>query len=205
MDNEIYDEVRGAMLGVLADMNVENTHRAFVTGYYDHDGEHQYFDAGFMSDFFPGETYNSDCWFEDGWELLGAGAFSLAFKHPRLPEGQIIKVSVVAADIGPAYWAYCLDHAGEPYVPNVIEHGHDKLTGWRWCIMEECVTVTADESAYVRDFFHEEAPEIYQWAASLGCVDLHCGNVMRSVATKALVITDPVSLTQSMRQRVWGC
>ncbi len=53
-----------------------------------------------------------------GFNLLGNGHFSAAFKHELLP-GKVIKVGFKKEDSGAAYVAFCRMHQGRVGIPNV--------------------------------------------------------------------------------------
>ena len=53
-----------------------------------------------------------------GFNLLGNGHFSAAFKHDLLP-GRVIKVGFKKEDSGAAYVAFCRMHQGRVGIPNV--------------------------------------------------------------------------------------
>lgn len=190
------------------DMGITNTHRAFLGLERDEDGECLDFQALALADYLPGgyaPGNTNDEWPDpEGWDYLGAGAFSICLKVPGLPARTVLKISFVALDVGPAYWAYCKENEGAEYIPKVYASGRDRENGWRWCVMEECEELDSCETIDLRADFQYVAPEIYEWASAQGCIDLHGGNVMASVEDGRWLITDPVSMTPSDRHRVWG-
>ena len=163
----------------------------------------------------------NDC----GFERLGNGHFSAAYKHELLP-GRVIKVGFKKEDSGAAYVAFCRMHQGRAGIPTV--HDVQRHAG--------CYTVVLDELQEYRDtdvvglgeqFFAvqyaidagysisqlmkvypectkhtaliESAIEIRKFFSGIACFDIHSGNVMVD-RTGNLVITDPVSFSHDKEE-----
>ncbi|WWT40713.1 hypothetical protein [Klebsiella phage 175002] len=155
-----------------------------------------------------------------GFELLGNGHFSAAYKHELLP-GKVIKVGFKKEDSGAAYVAFCRMHQGRAGIPKV--HDVQRHAGCYTVVLDElqefhradggelgdqfdCVSLAIDTgynmAQMVKAFpectkytaLTETAIEIRKFFAGIAHFDMHSGNVMVD-HTGNLVITDPVSFS----------
>ncbi|QEG11152.1 hypothetical protein KPN3_5 [Klebsiella phage KPN3] len=150
-----------------------------------------------------------------GFNLLGNGHFSAAFKHELLP-GRVIKVGFKKEDSGAAYVAFCRMHQGRVGIPNVYHvarHAgcytvvldelepcqrkaydvHDHYADLAYYFVEgEC-----DPEEYTEDDqpFIETCQMIRKFFYGIASFDMHSGNIMFTKDGKP-VITDPVSFSQ---------
>ncbi|WPJ50613.1 protein kinase [Klebsiella phage RCIP0024] len=149
-----------------------------------------------------------------GFNLLGNGHFSAAFKHELLP-GRVIKVGFKKEDSGAAYVAFCRMHQGRVGIPNVYHvarHAgcytvvldelepcqrrendeHDHYADLAYYFVEgEC-----DPEEYTEDDqpFIETCQMIRKFFYGIASFDMHSGNIMFTKDGKP-VITDPVSFS----------
>lgn len=150
-----------------------------------------------------------------GFNLLGNGHFSAAFKHELLP-GKVIKVGFKKEDSGAAYVAFCRMHQGRVGIPNVYHvarhagcytvvldelepcnrsgnhlHGHYADLAYYFV---ECDY--APEEHRQKDLpFIETCLMIRKFFYGIASFDMHSGNIMFTKDGKP-VITDPVSFSQ---------
>lgn len=155
-----------------------------------------------------------------GFNLLGAGYFSMVFSHKDHPE-HAFKVGLKKEDAGAAWAAYCRAHVG-PHLPKILymdrmsnvwvaimpkyekNWGNEGLLKLAHNIMRRGEPVQAAEWAGIElasgsAFQHDRA--FLDTAAAAGAffkgmvrVDLHGENVMRD-ADFNLIMTDPFSYT----------
>ncbi|QQG33579.1 serine/threonine kinase [Pectobacterium phage PcCB251] len=149
-----------------------------------------------------------------GFEFLGAGHFSAAFKHDLLP-GKVIKVGFKKEDSGAAYAAWCRMNQGRAGVPTI--HAIARHAGCYTVVLDELREFDYDESTMLNAYYALASSMLYgcqdtdtwddfsmdlkqtMWDIraffnDIASFDLHRGNVM--VNNKGeLVITDPVSWT----------
>lgn len=151
-----------------------------------------------------------------GFNLLGNGHFSAAFKHELLP-GRVIKVGFKKEDSGAAYVAFCRMHQGRVGIPNVYHVARHA----------GCYTVVLDELARLQLFnethehyadlasyfvensdaelgdvdgaekelpFVETCKMINKFFYGIASFDMHSGNIMFTKDGRP-VITDPVSFS----------
>ena len=160
-----------------------------------------------------------------GFERLGNGHFSAAYKHELLP-GKVIKVGFKKEDSGAAYVAFCRMHQGRAGIPTV--HDVQRHAGCYTVVLDElqeyhtsdadgiddqyyCVQYAIDagyskESLLTEDAARtkytaliESAIEIRKFFQGIASFDIHSGNVM--VDSKGnLVITDPVSFSHGKEE-----
>lgn len=149
-----------------------------------------------------------------GFNLLGNGHFSAAFKHELLP-GRVIKVGFKKEDSGAAYVAFCRMHQGRVGIPNVYhvarhagcytvvldelepyhrrendEHDHYADLAYYFV---ECDY--APEEHHEKDLaFIETCQMIRKFFYGIASFDMHSGNIMFTKDGKP-VITDPVSFS----------
>ncbi|AWN07182.1 protein kinase [Klebsiella phage KP32_isolate 196] len=149
-----------------------------------------------------------------GFNLLGNGHFSAAFKHELLP-GRVIKVGFKKEDSGAAYVAFCRMHQGRVGIPNVYHVA--RHTGCYTVVLDElepCQRQENDEHDRYADLAYyfvegESDPEDYSEADQpfietcqmirkffygIASFDMHSGNIMFTKDGKP-VITDPVSFS----------
>lgn len=149
-----------------------------------------------------------------GFNLLGNGYFSAAFKHELLP-GRVIKVGFKKEDSGAAYVAFCRMHQGRVGIPNVYHvarhagcytvvldelepcqrrenDGHDHYADLAFCFVED----EPDPEDYAEDDqpFIETCQMIRKFFYGIASFDMHSGNIMFTKDGKP-VITDPVSFS----------
>lgn len=149
-----------------------------------------------------------------GFNLLGNGHFSAAFKHELLP-GRVIKVGFKKEDSGAAYVAFCRMHQGRVGIPNVYHvarhagcytvvldelepckrssnHLHDHYADLAY----DCVECDFEpEGNYEKDLaFIETCKMIRKFFHGIASFDMHSGNIMFTKDGKP-VITDPVSFS----------
>ena len=150
-----------------------------------------------------------------GFNLLGNGHFSAAFKHELLP-GKVIKVGFKKEDSGAAYVAFCRMHQGRAGIPNVYHVS--RHAGCYTVILDELVPCQRHENDehdhyaelayyYVEsDYESDDVPEsdlpfietckdIRKFFHGIASFDMHSGNIMFTKDGKP-VITDPVSFSQ---------
>ncbi|WPH66115.1 serine-threonine kinase [Klebsiella phage Rappa3] len=149
-----------------------------------------------------------------GFNLLGNGHFSAAFKHTLLP-GKVIKVGFKKEDSGAAYVAFCRMHQGRVGIPNVYHVA--RHTGCYTVVLDELEPCqrreneTHEHYADLANYFVEtdEEPEehhekdlafietcqmIRKFFYGIASFDMHSGNIMFTKDGKP-VITDPVSFS----------
>lgn len=149
-----------------------------------------------------------------GFNLLGNGHFSAAFKHELLP-GRVIKVGFKKEDSGAAYVAFCRMHQGRVGIPNVYHvarHAgcytvvldelepcerfenatHDHYSELAYCFVEG----ESDPEDYAEGDqpFIETCQMIRKFFYGIASFDMHSGNIMFTKDGKP-VITDPVSFS----------
>lgn len=158
----------------------------------------------------------SDC----GFERLGNGHFSAAYKHELLP-GKVIKVGFKKEDSGAAYVAFCRMHQGRAGIPTV--HDVQRHAGCYTVVLDELQEYRDTEGEGLDEQFYavhyaidagydvpkvlamcpecaehtaliESAVEIRKFFSGIARFDIHSGNVMVD-RTGNLVITDPVSFS----------
>lgn len=150
-----------------------------------------------------------------GFNLLGNGHFSAAFKHELLP-GKVIKVGFKKEDSGAAYVAFCRMHQGRVGIPNVYHVA--RHAGCYTVVLDELVPCERNENdehdhyaelAYYfveSDYepedqraddqpFIQTCKEIRKFFHGIASFDMHSGNIMFTKDGKP-VITDPVSFSQ---------
>lgn len=148
-----------------------------------------------------------------GFNLLGNGHFSAAFKHELLP-GRVIKVGFKKEDSGAAYVAFCRMHQGRVGIPNVYhvarhagcytvvldelepcqrgENGeHDHYAQLAYCYVES--DFEQEEREEDRPFI-QTCRDIRKFFHGIASFDMHSGNIMFTKDGKP-VITDPVSFS----------
>lgn len=148
-----------------------------------------------------------------GFNLLGNGHFSAAFKHEMLP-GRVIKVGFKKEDSGAAYVAFCRMHQGRVGIPNVYHVA--RHAGCYTVVLDElepCQRRENDEHDYYADLayyvvegdcdpehhandlaFIETCQMIRKFFYGIASFDMHSGNIMFTKDGKP-VITDPVSFS----------
>lgn len=149
-----------------------------------------------------------------GFNLLGDGHFSAAFKHDLLP-GRVIKVGFKKEDSGAAYVAFCRMHQGRVGIPNVYHVA--RHAGCYTVVLDElepCQRRENDEHEHYADlayYFVEGEPDpadysegdqpfietcqmIRKFFYGIASFDMHSGNIMFTKDGKP-VITDPVSFS----------
>lgn len=149
-----------------------------------------------------------------GFNLLGNGHFSAAFKHDLLP-GRVIKVGFKKEDSGAAYVAFCRMHQGRVGIPNVYHvarhagcytvvldelepcnrsgnHLHDHYADLAYYFVEG----ESDPEDYEEadQPFIETCQMIRKFFYGIASFDMHSGNIMFTKDGKP-VITDPVSFS----------
>lgn len=149
-----------------------------------------------------------------GFNLLGNGHFSAAFKHELLP-GRVIKVGFKKEDSGAAYVAFCRMHQGRAGIPNVYHvarhagcytvvldelepcnrsgnHLHDHYADLAYYFVE---CDYEPEEHHEKDLpFIETCQMIRDFFCGIASFDMHSGNIMFTKDGKP-VITDPVSFS----------
>lgn len=149
-----------------------------------------------------------------GFNLLGNGHFSAAFKHELLP-GRVIKVGFKKEDSGAAYVAFCRMHQGRVGIPNVYHVA--RHAGCYTVVLDElepCQRSGNDEHDHYADLayyfvegesdpadyeegdqpFIETCQMIRKFFYGIASFDMHSGNIMFTKDGKP-VITDPVSFS----------
>lgn len=150
-----------------------------------------------------------------GFNLLGSGHFSAAFKHELLP-GKAIKVGFKKEDSGAAYVAFCRMHQGRVGIPNVYHVA--RHAGCYTVVLDELEPCRCRENethehyADLANYFVEtdEEPEehhekdlpfietcqmIRKFFYGIASFDMHEGNIMFTKDGRP-VITDPVSFSE---------
>ncbi|UZT48333.1 hypothetical protein 302_00005 [Klebsiella phage vB_KpnP_K2044-302] len=150
-----------------------------------------------------------------GFNLLGNGHFSAAFKHELLP-GRVIKVGFKKEDSGAAYVAFCRMHQGRVGIPNVYHVA--RHAGCYTVVLDELepcqrrgnethehyadlayyfIEGESDPEDYSEDDqpFIETCQMIRKFFYGIASFDMHSGNIMFTKDGKP-VITDPVSFSQ---------
>lgn len=150
-----------------------------------------------------------------GFNLLGNGHFSAAFKHELLP-GRVIKVGFKKEDSGAAYVAFCRMHQGRVGIPNVYHVA--RHAGCYTVVLDElvpCERRENDEHDHYADLayyfvergyapedqreddqpFIQTCKEIRKFFHGIASFDMHSGNIMFTKDGKP-VITDPVSFSK---------
>jgi hypothetical protein len=149
-----------------------------------------------------------------GFNLLGNGHFSAAFKHELLP-GRVIKVGFKKEDSGAAYVAFCRMHQGRVGIPNVYHVA--RHAGCYTVVLDElepCQRRENDEHDRYADLayyfvecdyepeehhqkdlpFIETCQMIRKFFHGIASFDMHSGNIMFTKDGRP-VITDPVSFS----------
>lgn len=149
-----------------------------------------------------------------GFNLLGNGHFSAAFKHELLP-GKVIKVGFKKEDSGAAYVAFCRMHQGRAGIPNVYHVA--RHAGCYTVVLDELVPCQRRENdehdhyanlAYYfveSDYepedqrkedqqFIQTCKDIRKFFYGIASFDMHSGNIMFTKDGQP-VITDPVSFS----------
>lgn len=149
-----------------------------------------------------------------GFNLLGNGHFSAAFRHDLLP-GRVIKVGFKKEDSGAAYVAFCRMHQGRVGIPNVYHVA--RHAGCYTVVLDELEPCqrweneTHEHYADLANYFvktNEEPEEhhandlefietcqmIHKFFYGIASFDMHSGNIMFTKDGKP-VITDPVSFS----------
>ena len=149
-----------------------------------------------------------------GFNLLGNGHFSAAFKHELLP-GRVIKVGFKKEDSGAAYVAFCRMHQGRVGIPNVYHvarhagcytvvldelepcnrsgnHLHDRYADLAYYFVEG--EPDPEDYAEADRPFIETCQVIRKFFYGIASFDMHSGNIMFTKDDKP-VITDPVSFS----------
>lgn len=150
-----------------------------------------------------------------GFNLLGNGHFSAAFKHELLP-GRVIKVGFKKEDSGAAYVAFCRMHQGRDGIPNVYHVARhagcytvvlDELLPCQRCEDDdhdhyadlafqfvECTGYDPEDYRKDDQSFIETCQMIRKFFHGIASFDMHSGNIMFTKDGKP-VITDPVSFS----------
>lgn len=149
-----------------------------------------------------------------GFNLLGNGHFSAAFKHDLLP-GKVIKVGFKKEDSGAAYVAFCRMHQGRVGIPNVYHvarhagcytvvldelepcqrrenYEHDRYADLAYYFVEG--ESDPEEYSEADQPFIETCQMIRKFFYGIASFDMHSGNIMFTKDGKP-VITDPVSFS----------
>lgn len=149
-----------------------------------------------------------------GFNLLGNGHFSAAFKHELLP-GRVIKVGFKKEDSGAAYVAFCRMHQGRVGIPNVYHVA--RHAGCYTVVLDELEpcerfeNATHDHYSELAYYFVEGESDPTDYAEAdqpfietcqmirkffygIASFDMHSGNIMFTKDGKP-VITDPVSFS----------
>lgn len=154
-----------------------------------------------------------------GFNLLGNGHFSAAFKHELLP-GKVIKVGFKKEDSGAAYVAFCRMHQGRAGIPNV--HHVERHAGCYTVVLDElepCQRFENDKHDHYADLayqfiesdfavtnfdpdahdaedlpFIETCLNIRKFFYGIASFDMHSGNIMFDKDGNPF-ITDPVSFS----------
>lgn len=152
-----------------------------------------------------------------GFNLLGNGHFSAAFKHELLP-GRVIKVGFKKEDSGAAYVAFCRMHQGRVGIPNVYHvarhagcytvvldelepcnrsgnHLHDRYADLAYYFVENSGAELGDVDGAEKELpFVETCQMIHKFFHGIASFDMDSGNIMFTKDGKP-VITDPVSFS----------
>lgn len=149
-----------------------------------------------------------------GFNLLGNGHFSAAFKHELLP-GKVIKVGFKKEDSGAAYVAFCRMHQGRAGIPNIYHvarhagcytvvldelepcnrrgnHLHDHYAGLAFFFVED--ESDPEDYSEADQPFIETCQMIRKFFYGIASFDMHSRNIMFTKDGKP-VITDPVSFS----------
>uniref|UniRef100_A0AAU8ECE4 Serine-threonine kinase n=1 Tax=Klebsiella phage vB_Kpn15-P2 TaxID=3230843 RepID=A0AAU8ECE4_9VIRU len=152
-----------------------------------------------------------------GFNLLGNGHFSAAFKHELLP-GKVIKVGFKKEDSGAAYVAFCRMHQGRVGIPNVYHvarhagcytvvldelepcqsrenETHEHYADLANYFVENSGAELGDVDGAEKELpFVETCQMINKFFHGIASFDMHSGNIMFTKDGKP-VITDPVSFS----------
>ncbi|ARB12415.1 serine-threonine kinase [Klebsiella phage vB_KpnP_IL33] len=152
-----------------------------------------------------------------GFNLLGNGHFSAAFKHKLLP-GRVIKVGFKKEDSGAAYVAFCRMHQGRVGIPNVYHvarhagcytvvldelepcqrrenETHEHYADLANYFVENSGAELGDVDGAEKELpFVETCQMINKFFHGIASFDMHSGNIMFTKDGKP-VITDPVSFS----------
>lgn len=152
-----------------------------------------------------------------GFNLLGNGHFSAAFKHELLP-GKVIKVGFKKEDSGAAYVAFCRMHQGRVGIPNVYHvarhagcytvvldelepckrrdnETHEHYADLANYFVENSGAELGDVDGAEKELpFVETCQMIHKFFHGIASFDMHSGNIMFTKDGKP-VITDPVSFS----------
>lgn len=153
-----------------------------------------------------------------GFEFLGNGFFSAAFKHEMLPQ-KVIKIGFKKEDSGAAYAAWCRMNQGRIGVP--VIHGIARHAGCYSVVLDElkvlaygdrCIatkqynlalsTIGGTDVDFWDDFsmdLKQTVHDIRAFFKDIASFDLHIGNVMVD-RNGNIVITDPVSYTHGLER-----
>ncbi len=153
-----------------------------------------------------------------GFNLLGNGHFSAAFKHELLP-GRVIKVGFKKEDSGAAYVAFCRMHQGRVGIPNVYHvarhagcytvvldelepcqrfdnETHEHYADLANYFVENSGAELGDVDGAEKELhFVETCQMINKFFHGIASFDMHSGNIMFTKDGKP-VITDPVSFSK---------
>lgn len=157
-----------------------------------------------------------------GFNLLGNGHFSAAFKHELLP-GRAIKVGFKKEDSGAAYVAFCRMHQGRVGIPNVYHvarhagcytvvldelepckrrdnETHEHYADLANYFVENSGAELGDVDGAEKELpFVETCQMIHKFFYGIASFDMHSGNIMFTKDGKP-VITDPVSCSADRDQ-----
>ena len=152
-----------------------------------------------------------------GFNLLGNGHFSAAFKHELLP-GRVIKVGFKKEDSGAAYVAFCRMHQGRVGIPNIYHvarhagcytvvldelepcqrfenEAHEHYADLASYFVENSGAELGDVDGAENELpFVETCQMINKFFYGIASFDMHSGNIMFTKDGKP-VITDPVSFS----------
>lgn len=161
-----------------------------------------------------------------GFEVLGNGHFSAAFKHRLLPQ-KVIKVGFKKEDSGAAYAAFCRMNQGKQGIPTI--HDIQRHAGCYTVVLDELRNIQTDVWGDVADnhWVDEQydcarqviqyglcpssyegfdtgelaktCAEIRKFFVGIASFDMHTGNAMVDKDGN-LVITDPVSFTSVLSE-----
>jgi len=142
---------------------------------------------------------------DEGWEAVGAGAYSLVLRHPEMP-GKVLKL-VIEDDESTSWVEYCADRQGQPFVP--VIHAYGEVLGFPFVVMDELVQDldraryysamandiywSIQEEEYERDLWdYPEFADLVRDACDMGELDIHSGNILFHPVTGEPFLTDPI-------------
>src|SRR5690606_19126232 len=134
----------------------------------------------------------ADMLLEEGWKLLGSGAYSVALTHPSMA-GKVLKVSLDEDDAGPIWWDFCARNQGRPYVP--VQYLHGTLMVLSFVIMYRLELDLCRAAHFTGDGaaeWDEDYAELVAEAEALGYLDLHDENIMFHPVDGTPFLTDPI-------------